>query len=320
MPVSEVEEKPLTWLWENHIPAGSLVSLIGDGGLGKSLITLDLAARVTTGDAMPDGSAGVAPGGVILFANEDSATVIKRRLRESGADLTQVHLADDDDHAWEFPQDARRLERDIIRADVRLVVLDPVMDYMPDVKDRQNKSVRDGLLPLRRIAERTGATVVLVRHINKSAGPASMRGSGSTAWRNVPRAEYVVAPDPDDPDRALFAYGKSNLFQRFQTRAYAVRSVAPMVAVIDWDGLSPYTADEALSPSARVARPREDAAAFLRTVLMNGPLPTMTVQADAQALGISERTLNRARKELGVKPTKTPTGWVLELPKEVSAP
>lgn len=57
--LSDITSEPLHWLWEKRIPLGKLTTLDGDPGLGKSLLTLDLAARVTTGRPMPDGTPGV---------------------------------------------------------------------------------------------------------------------------------------------------------------------------------------------------------------------------------------------------------------------
>jgi len=45
-PLSKIEAKAIRWLWPNRIPAGKLTIIAGDPGLGKSLLTLDLAARV----------------------------------------------------------------------------------------------------------------------------------------------------------------------------------------------------------------------------------------------------------------------------------
>ena len=60
--LSSVESEKLDWLWEKRIPRGELTILDGDPGLGKSLITLDLAARITTGRPMPDGTHAWRPG------------------------------------------------------------------------------------------------------------------------------------------------------------------------------------------------------------------------------------------------------------------
>jgi predicted ATP-dependent serine protease len=41
------------WLWEGRLPSGQLAILDGDPGIGKSLMLLDLCARITTGRAFP---------------------------------------------------------------------------------------------------------------------------------------------------------------------------------------------------------------------------------------------------------------------------
>src|SRR5437879_4870775 len=43
------------WLWEPYLAFGTVAVLDGDPGVGKSLLTLDLAARLTAGRPMPDG-------------------------------------------------------------------------------------------------------------------------------------------------------------------------------------------------------------------------------------------------------------------------
>jgi hypothetical protein len=47
--VSGIVESPLSWLWPGRQPLGKLALLEGDPGLGKSLLTLDLGARLARG-------------------------------------------------------------------------------------------------------------------------------------------------------------------------------------------------------------------------------------------------------------------------------
>jgi len=90
--LSDVQELPLHWLWEKRILRGKITLLDGDPDLGKSLITLDLAARVTTGRPMPDGTPGI-QGNVILVAPEDDAAdTIKPRVLAAGGDPTRIRL------------------------------------------------------------------------------------------------------------------------------------------------------------------------------------------------------------------------------------
>ncbi|MGI8587805.1 MAG: AAA family ATPase [Chloroflexia bacterium] len=49
---ANVQAEAVRWLWPSRIPLGMFSIIDGDPGLGKSLLTLDLAARLTTGRAM----------------------------------------------------------------------------------------------------------------------------------------------------------------------------------------------------------------------------------------------------------------------------
>jgi putative DNA primase/helicase len=51
--LSDVVEESVEWLWEGRIPLGKLTVIDGDPGTGKSALTIDLAARVSTGRQMP---------------------------------------------------------------------------------------------------------------------------------------------------------------------------------------------------------------------------------------------------------------------------
>jgi hypothetical protein len=52
--LGDVEPEGVRWLWPGRIPSGKLTILSGDPGLGKSFLTIDLAARVSRGMPWPD--------------------------------------------------------------------------------------------------------------------------------------------------------------------------------------------------------------------------------------------------------------------------
>jgi hypothetical protein len=52
--LSDVQPRPLEWLWPGRIPIGKLTLIAGDPGLGKSFVTLDMAGRVSRGTPWPD--------------------------------------------------------------------------------------------------------------------------------------------------------------------------------------------------------------------------------------------------------------------------
>jgi hypothetical protein len=53
---ANVKPERVEWLWAGRIPYGKLTIFDGDPDKGKSMITVDIAARVTTGRGFPDGS------------------------------------------------------------------------------------------------------------------------------------------------------------------------------------------------------------------------------------------------------------------------
>src|SRR3954462_14235646 len=71
IPLAHVRPELLTWLWPGYIPRGKLTILDGDPNLGKSLTTLDLAARMSRGLSFPDGRGGGIVGRTLILQAED---------------------------------------------------------------------------------------------------------------------------------------------------------------------------------------------------------------------------------------------------------
>ena len=86
--MSSIQPRAVQWLWKNRIPNGKLVSLSGNPGLGKTLVLIDIAARVSTGAAWPDGCPGSEPGGVVICSAEDDPhDTLRPRFDSAGADV-----------------------------------------------------------------------------------------------------------------------------------------------------------------------------------------------------------------------------------------
>jgi len=68
--LSEIEAQQVDWLWPRRIPLGKITLLDGGPGMGKSLLSIFIAACVTTGQPMPEGEPGK-QGKVILQTNRN---------------------------------------------------------------------------------------------------------------------------------------------------------------------------------------------------------------------------------------------------------
>ncbi len=314
--VSDVQAEAVEWLWPGRLPLGKVTVLDGDPGLGKSTMTLDLAARVTTAAAMPDGHRLARPRGVVLLSAEDGiGDTIRPRLDAAGGDTTRVHVLDaveDPDGTSRppsLPGDMAALAVAVAQVDAALVVIDPLMAFLhAAVNSYRDQDVRRALHPLKVLAEKHRAAVLLIRHLNKSGGGTAVyRGGGSIGIIGAARLGLLVAADPDDTERRIFAVAKSNLARIPPSLVYRlvtdnVEVPGIEVARVNWEGTSAHTADALLAiPATDEERTaQDDAVAFLRGYLADEEQLATEVKEAAKAIGIAERTLDHARQKAGV--------------------
>jgi len=310
--LADVEPRPVSWLWPGRIPLGKLTVLDGDPGLGKSTLSLDLAARVSRGAQMPDGALGVS-GGVLLLSAEDAADdTIVPRLRAAGAELAWIAqvpavLSPDGETFPVLPLDTPALEQAItdLGTPVRLVVIDPLVAFLSEgVNSWRDQDVRRALHALASFAEMSGAAVLVIRHLTKANGtPALYRGGGSIGIIGAARAGLLVARDPEDPTRRVLAATKMNLAAEPPSLSFRldVHDGQPRIA---WGGESPHGADVLVSqPQDEDERHEaQDLRAFLRELVETVPRTFREVQRACREAGfdVHDTTLRRARKAAGI--------------------
>jgi hypothetical protein len=317
--LADVPAERVAWLWPGRLPLGKLVVLDGDPATGKSTLTLDLGARVSTGARWPDGVPATSPAGVLLLSAEDGlADTLVPRLIAAGADLRRVHALTDVPSVDEdgevrhvppsLPRDLAVIEKVVTEKTIKLVVVDVLMAYLSGkVDSHRDQDVRGVLHQLGAMAERTGATVVLVRHLNKAGGTNALyRGGGSIGIVGAARAAYLVARDPEDADRRILAVTKSNLSVEPPSLAYRlVDDPTNGCARVQWeDGPVDHTAASLLRDATddETRTERDEAVDWLTGYLKanGGQAPRKDVMKAAAAERFSERTLKRAAARAGV--------------------
>ena len=310
--LSDVAPEPVRWLWPGRIPLGKLTILDGDPGLGKSTLTLDLAARVTTGRQMPDGADGLTdPAGVVLLSCEDDlADTVRPRLDVAEAKVSRiVHLSGvKDAEGTRLPTIANlpALQQAIDAVDARLVVIDPLMAHLPSGADsHRDQDIRNSLAPLMEFAARTKVAILIVRHLNKSSGGNPLyRGGGSIGIIAAVRSALLVAPDPDEEDKCVLAQTKANLAEPMPSLSYAVVEQDDVGRIV-WHGDSEHDAAALLSPPADSERSAvQEAESFLVDILSAGPVASKDVEREAREAGIAKPTLRRAKQNLEIKARK----------------
>jgi hypothetical protein len=322
------------WLWDGWLAQGKLHLLAGHAGTGKTTLALALAATLSRGGVFPDGTR--APkGATILWSGEDDlADSLLPRFLACGGDpkfLLDCSMAQSGggmrqgfDPASDFPA---LIEVAAQFGHVKLVIVDPIVSAAG--AGINNAQTRKALRPLVDFAESTGAAVLGITHFAKRTAGRELgeRVIGSGAFHAMARAVWTTAMPAslDTPFRLVRA--KSNIgpardgFEyRLMQRVFESGGGAFAAQAIEW-GEALFGHPRALL--AEIERPEVEHSSvlarsktWLAERLKDGPVAARTIEREAEAQGFGERTLRRAKVEMGGRSIKDgPLGgwaWTLD--------
>ena len=225
--------KPLPerkWLVQDMIPDRNVTLLSGDGGVGKSILALQLAIAVVTGSdwigTLP------ASGKVLYVSAEDELDENHRRLAAIAA-AQNIDLARLND-LWISPLAGRdavlatparqgliertplwhALVKSVQGLGPKLVVIDNLADVY-GANENSRPEVRQFVTMLRSVAIEYDVAMFLLAHPSLTGLTNGSGTSGSTGWSNSVRSRlYFDRPDTDageiDPDARLLRAMKAN--------------------------------------------------------------------------------------------------------------
>jgi len=129
-----------------------------------------------------------------------------------------------------------------------------------------------------------------------------------------------VGRDPDDGtgDARILAVAKTNLGPLPPSLRYSIRPEGGSIRV-EWSGESTHSAAALLAvPEEGESRNTvEEAGEFLESILEDGPVSAAEAQRKAKSAGFKKRTVDRAKKLIGVKARRSGFGkgseWMWEL-------
>lgn len=305
---SQVRETDVEWLWYPYIPYGKLTLLQGDPGEGKSTFILNIVALLTRGEDMPDGFHTEQAQTVIYQCSEDNASdTVKPRLIAAGADCGRVAYIVDDDATLSL--DDERIEKTIEKTGARLLILDPLQSFMPQDSDMHSAGrMRSILGRLAAVAEKHGCAVVLVGHMNKSkSGKHLYRGLGSIDITAIARSVLMISRDEENPQIRYMHPIKSSLAPEGDAIGFSFSRSRGF----QWIGVCDYeeTADDEYGS-------KEESAKSILTVLLKEDMPSSQIFAYMQNIGISKRTVNRAKKEMDIISYRKQGRWYWSLSNE----
>jgi len=293
------------FLWHPYIPIGSLTILAGKPGQGKSFAAIDIAARVSNGSVFPDQKEVGPAGKVVIFAAEDDAPTIKRRLVNCNANLANTVGFNLEKFPFRLndPKSIAHLERICEMLKPRLVIIDPLVAFIDTGTDiNRANHVREVMRPLADIAKRHATSILVIAHQKKGQIADSLDAiTGSVDFIAAVRSGLLVCQDPSDDSCRVLAHIKHNLTEEGQALRFSI-SGGMSGARFEWFGASEMTGDEIISSGGNHEDRIEtkDAKSFIASFLRAGPKAIKEVIKEGENNGFNKNTIKTAARRMGI--------------------
>lgn len=312
-----VTKSKVSWLWYPYIPFGKITLIQGDPSEGKSMLAIKLASIASSAGRMPDGTTLGEPLRVIYQCVEDgiSDTIIPR-LELAGGKLSNFFfIKENENPACTLNRES--IEYVLEKTKAKILIIDPIQIVLGrSLYTGEFGAVRNYMDMLAGVAYKTGCAIILIGHLNKNeSGKELYRGSGSVdvvaAARSVLRVERIE----EGSSVRVIRHIKSSLTQEGSDFAFEINSEKG----ISWIGMVD-TPNESvdIAEQTRTERPTRKYDKVLKSLiklLEKEDLPYSEVVEKTKSIsGI--RTLNEAKKELGIRSIKKADGWYWHLPEK----
>ena len=309
---STITARKVDWLWYPYIPFGKITIIQGDPGDGKTTLVLNLAALLSNGLPMPDTDKKVDCSTIIYQSAEDGAEdTIKPRLTSAGADCSRIAFIDESEKG--FTLNDARIENAIRETGSRLMVIDPLQAYLGE-NSEMNRA--DGIRPMMKhlaaIADRTGCAIIIIGHMNKASGTKGIyRGLGSIDITASARSVLLVGRIRSNPSVRVMAQLKNSLAEEGLPVAFEINENS----IVRWIGEYDITTDELLSGDEQQndSSKMSEAIDSLKAIIGDREVPCVLIYENLIGKGIGKRSIDRAKKHLGIKSTKHSDGWYWSL-------
>jgi putative DNA primase/helicase len=324
---SSVQDRAIPWLWRGVFPTHMATALTGDQGLGKTLVAVDLSARISHGSEFPiyDRPSPMVLGKVLYVTSEGvPEMILVPRLRVAGADLSKIkiiegtYLKNGEFSILDMTRDLPRLEQEARDfGDVKLLVVDPIASVLPEsINPNQQNQVRRAMDRMSNLAYSLGIAVVIVMHWAKDRTlSGANKTAGSVQFGAAMKMSWGVVQSEDDPRNVrLLVPQKSNISGNHKSLRFSIHGVEYSsirtretieTSKIEYEGLVDDDPEMLMNPLQENENHVVRACGFIRKKFRDQDrLPAGTLLEEAEREGIPRWALYKAKKRLGIEDVK----------------
>lgn len=304
---SDVRATSIRWLWFPFIAVGKITLLQGDPGDGKSTMMMNLIAELSSGGATPDGQAfGRAQRAIYQCSEDGVSDTIKPRLETAGADCRNIAFINEEIYSG-LTLDDERIREAIIDFRPRLVVIDPIQAYLGSDSDLQIAGrARKLMHRLSLWASTYDCAVVLIGHLNKKEGSKGLyRSLGSIDVVAAARSVLQVEREAKDTDIRVVRQIKNSLGPSDGEFRFEIR---PQTG-FRWLEVSITTQGSHKAEMPAFEKKMDKAAFLIKQMLAQGDMKSVEVYERLEREGISHRTAEDTRKNMGIRCYRKMNQW-----------
>lgn len=283
----------IIWDWKLWIAKGYLVMLVGASGIGKSILLLRLCGCYTDGWNWLDGTKFEGEKGMVLWCEGEAAQSLNlSRAKLMGLDTSKLLMLFDDpfkDFDMENVEHNRALSDLAQNPNIKLIVIDSYSGV--HAGDENSSEMNRNISFLAKLARDTQKPIILTHHLRKKGqfegnvvNLDRVRGSSAI----VQTARVIIAIDQPNPKSSVKRLNviKNNL------SVYP----KPIGFRITDKGVQLLSAPQEPGTKSELDRCK----VFLIHFLANGPVDAEAGKKAAEDEGLAQRTLDEAKKQLGV--------------------
>ena len=305
--LSNVETCKPVWLWYPYIPCGKITLMTADPGIGKTFLSLYLAAQVSTGRPFYGEATGRAPAVAVYQTAEDGISdTIKPRLECMQPNFDNIFVYNESEKGLSLTDDST-IEQIMKDLNPLLMIFDPLQAYLgAQIDMNRANQVRPVLGRIGALAEKYNCAVIFIMHHSKASQNAALyRALGSMDIPAVARSMLILGkdPDPEKPQGVIMCHEKSSLGEHGKSIKF---EIAPQLGGVVFGGFSKLNADDILNaPKTTRNKPSKKRDALIDDILdlFDGKdyIRIPKIKDLCEKLECSQNTLYRARDELGIQ-------------------
>ena len=332
--VTQEEMEHPVWLWEGYLQANQLTHHAGNSGQGKSPVSRDLIARVSSGALWPDGKPNTFEKRMVLvLASEDDwNTVITPHLVLAGANLDNIKRFKMTTVEGDTVSEAiTALDRDIAQLEaclkdykdqVGMIVIDPITNYLGKCSMNKEDEVRGLLMPLADLAQRHIVSINTLGHLNKDTNKLLLdRVMGAAAFKGVARQTLFYVTDENDESEFahVLGFGRKTttpgMQYKTEERTLEFKGRPSKIVCVKWCGTSKLDIEGAIATPSKLSdrSANKQVQVLVRALLRDGEKASAMVEQAIKEEGIELTNWQKAARKVA-RSKKKGTCWVWYLP------